>query len=62
MAGGRTARDAAQLDRQAAARLARPPNPLGYAFQIYAAAGWTSLPWLHRIAQPTLTSPATTIP
>jgi poly(3-hydroxyalkanoate) depolymerase len=54
MAGGRTARDPAQLDHQAAARLARPPDALGYAFQLYAAAGWTSLLWLHQIAQPTL--------
>ena len=26
----------------------------GYASQLYATAGWTSLPWLHRIAAPTL--------
>ena len=27
---------------------------LGYAYQLYAAAGWSSLPWLHRVKQPTL--------
>ena len=29
----------------AAARLGYPPDLLGYAFQLYAAAGWTSIPW-----------------
>lgn len=32
----------------------RPPNLVGYAGQLLAIAGWTSLPWLHRIPQPTL--------
>ena len=27
---------------------------LGYAGQLYATSGWTSLPWLHRISAPTL--------
>lgn len=27
---------------------------LGYIYQLLAAAGWTSLPWLHRLPQPTL--------
>ena len=54
IAGGRTRREPALLERQAAARLGRPPDPLGYAFQLYAISGWTSLPWLHRIVQPTL--------
>ena len=54
IAGGLTRREPTQLDRQAAARLERPPGPLGYAFQLYAASGWTSLPWLHRVTQPTL--------
>ena len=31
-----------------------PPNPLGYAAQLYAIATWTSLPWLHRLPMPTL--------
>jgi poly(3-hydroxyoctanoate) depolymerase len=54
IAGGRTRRDPTQLDLQAAARLERPPDPLGYAFQLYAMSGWTSLPWLRRVMQPTL--------
>jgi poly(3-hydroxyalkanoate) depolymerase len=54
IAGGRTARDPGALARQADARLLRPPDPLGYAYQLYAAAGWSSLPWLHRVWQPSL--------
>ena len=54
IAGGRTRRDLAQLDQQAATRLARPPDLVGYALQLYAATGWTSLRWLHRVEQPTL--------
>ena len=54
VAGGRTAREPRLLTGEAVAGLARPPNPLGYLFQLYAAAGWSSLPWLHRVAQRTL--------
>jgi poly(3-hydroxyoctanoate) depolymerase len=54
IAGGRSGRDRSALSQQARARLERPPEPLGYAYQLYAAAGWSSLPWLHRVAQPTL--------
>jgi poly(3-hydroxyalkanoate) depolymerase len=54
VAGGRTARDPEVLERQAAARLSKPPNLLGYAYQLYAATGWTSVHWLHRLTQPTL--------
>jgi poly(3-hydroxyalkanoate) depolymerase len=54
IAGGRTRRDAGQLERQAEARLGRPPQLLGYGYQLYAASGWTSLPWLCRLTQPTL--------
>jgi poly(3-hydroxyoctanoate) depolymerase len=32
----------------------RPPNPLGCWWQLVAASGWTSLPWLHRVVAPTL--------
>jgi pimeloyl-ACP methyl ester carboxylesterase len=42
------------LAAQAADRLRRPPDLLGYAFQLYAVSGWSSLPWLHRLPQPTL--------
>jgi poly(3-hydroxyoctanoate) depolymerase len=38
----------------ATARLAHPPSALGYSYQLYAAASWTSLPWLHRVKAPTL--------
>ena len=54
IAGGRTRREPRQLERQAVARLSRPPQLLGYAYQLYAASGWSSVPWLWRLAQPTL--------
>jgi pimeloyl-ACP methyl ester carboxylesterase len=54
IAGGRTARERGVLAAQAAARLHRPPDPLGYAYQLYAVAGWSSLPWLHRVEHPSL--------
>jgi poly(3-hydroxyoctanoate) depolymerase len=54
IAGGRTRREPSQLQSQAAARLGRPPGLLGYAFQLYAASGFTSVPWLHRIEAPAL--------
>jgi pimeloyl-ACP methyl ester carboxylesterase len=44
----------AYVVRARSSRLQRPPSLLGYWSQIYAATGWTSLPWLHRLAQPTL--------
>ena len=54
IAGGRTARKPGTLTAHASERLLRPPSPLGYAYQLYAIAGWSSLPWLHRLPQPTL--------
>jgi pimeloyl-ACP methyl ester carboxylesterase len=36
------------------ARFTRPPSACGYLAQLYAIAGWTSLPWLYRLNQPTL--------
>jgi poly(3-hydroxyalkanoate) depolymerase len=54
IAGGRTARERGVLGAQAADRLRRPPDLLGYAFQLYAVSGWSSLRWLHRLRQPTL--------
>jgi pimeloyl-ACP methyl ester carboxylesterase len=36
------------------ARLERPPDPVGYAWQLAAALTWSSVGWLHRIAVPTL--------
>jgi poly(3-hydroxyalkanoate) depolymerase len=54
IAGGRTAREPEVLARHAGERLLHPPSPLGYAYQLYAVAGWTSLRWLHRVEHPTL--------
>jgi poly(3-hydroxyalkanoate) depolymerase len=54
IAGGRTRRDRAEVGRQAGARLSRPPQLLGYAYQLYAASGWTSIPWLWRVDAPAL--------
>jgi poly(3-hydroxyoctanoate) depolymerase len=42
------------LRDQTNARRARPPSLWGYAGQLTAISGWTSLPWLHRIQNPTL--------
>jgi poly(3-hydroxyalkanoate) depolymerase len=42
------------LRHQIAARRARPPSLWGYVGQLVATAGWSSLPWLHRIRTPTL--------
>jgi poly(3-hydroxyalkanoate) depolymerase len=50
--GGKAGRPAE--DGTAALRFARPPSLLGYLHQLYATAGWTSLPWLHTLRQPTL--------
>jgi poly(3-hydroxyalkanoate) depolymerase len=52
--GGVTARDPSVLAAQAGPRLSRPPDPLGYMFQLYATTGWTSAHWLHKLLQPTL--------
>jgi pimeloyl-ACP methyl ester carboxylesterase len=54
IAGGRTRREPGVMAGHAGERLLHPPSPLGYAYQLYAAGGWSSLPWLHRVSQPTL--------
>jgi poly(3-hydroxyalkanoate) depolymerase len=54
IAGGRTAREPGLGGEQATAPLALPPDALGYAYQLYAVAGWASLPWLHRVEHPSL--------
>jgi poly(3-hydroxyalkanoate) depolymerase len=46
--------DGRLMHQQIHARRSRPPTLWGYASQLCAAAGWTSLPWLHRITAPTL--------
>lgn len=50
--GGRYREDTALL-REHAQHMA-PPTGKGYLWQMLAAAGWTSVLWLHRIRQPTL--------
>jgi len=52
--GGRTAREPEALDAQLGPRLSNPPDPLGYAFQMFATMGWTSAHWLHRLPHRTL--------
>lgn len=47
--GGRYRENAALLREHLA-----PPTGRGYLWQMLAAAGWTSILWLHRIRQPTL--------
>jgi poly(3-hydroxyalkanoate) depolymerase len=42
------------LPSQINARRARPPSVWGYFGQLVAGISWSSLPWLHRIRQPTL--------
>ncbi len=42
------------LDQFAGALRRTPPSARGFAWQLVAAATWSSLPWLHRLTQPTL--------
>ena len=39
--------------RQHAGRM-QPPSILGYFYQVFSLFGWSSLPWLHKLQQPTL--------
>jgi poly(3-hydroxyoctanoate) depolymerase len=52
--GGASGRDPAATANQAHLRFASRPSIRGYAWQLAAVTGWSSVPWLHRIAQPTL--------
>ena len=54
MYGPVTSDEDSLMRQQVRARRSRPPTLWGYACQLYAVAGWTSLPWLHRITSPTL--------
>lgn len=54
IAGGRTRRDPAVLRATLADRLVNPPSYRGYFYQLYAASGWSSSPWLRRIRHHTL--------
>ena len=52
--GGAARHDPDAMLHGSLARFIHPPSPGGYLAQLYAITGWTSLPWLHRLPQPTL--------
>jgi len=52
--GGAARRDPDAALHGSLARFTRPPTLRGYLAQLYAIAGWTSLPWLRRLPHPTL--------
>jgi poly(3-hydroxyoctanoate) depolymerase len=52
--GGEARRDPDAMLHGSLARFAHVPSPGGYLSQLFAIAGWTSLPWLRRLAAPTL--------
>lgn len=52
--GGSIAQHPDLLDRHAYLRATHPPSPRGYLYQLSALRRWSSLPWLHRLEQPTL--------
>ena len=52
--GGAARRDPDALLHGSVARFVERPSIRGYLGQLYAVSGWTSMPWLHRLAQPTL--------
>ena len=52
--GGLARHDPDALLHGSVARFVERPSIRGYLGQLYAVTGWTSLPWLHRLRQPTL--------
>ena len=52
--GGPARTDPEVFLRGPAARLVEPPSVTGHLGQLYSISGWTSLPWLHTLRQPTL--------
>jgi len=52
--GGAARRDPDAALHGSVARFTRPPTLRGYLAQLYAVAGWSSMPWLCRLPQPTL--------
>ena len=52
--GGRARRDPDALLHGSLARFVERPSTWGYLGQLYAVGGWTSLPWLRTLRQPTL--------
>ena len=52
--GGEARRDPDALLHGSVARFIDAPSLWGYAGQLYSITGWTSVPWLRRLRQPTL--------
>ena len=52
--GGLARTDPDVFLRGPVARLVEPPSVTGHLGQLYSISGWTSLPWLHTLRQPTL--------
>jgi poly(3-hydroxyoctanoate) depolymerase len=52
--GGAARRDPDALLHGSVARFTQRPSTWGYLGQLYAIGGWTSLPWLRKLRQPTL--------
>ena len=52
--GGEARRDPDALLHGSVARFVQRPSIRGYLGQLYAISGWTSMPWLGRLRQPTL--------
>jgi poly(3-hydroxyalkanoate) depolymerase len=52
--GGEARKDPDALLHGSVARFVERPTVRGYVGQLYAISGWTSMPWLHRLPQPTL--------
>jgi pimeloyl-ACP methyl ester carboxylesterase len=52
--GGAARADPDALLHGSIARFTEPPSLAAYLAQVYAITGWTSLPWLRQIRQPTL--------
>jgi pimeloyl-ACP methyl ester carboxylesterase len=54
LVGGVTRKSVLAYEAYEASRLSHPPSYAGYAQQVLALCGWTSIHWLHTIRQPTL--------
>jgi len=52
--GGASRRSPLQSSDEAALWMRRPPSLRGYAYQLLAITGWSSLPWLHTLPHRTL--------
>lgn len=52
--GGMARQDPDAVLHGSVAQFVQPPSVRGYLGQLYAISGWTSMPWLHRLPQPTL--------